>query len=339
MVNITGIYSTTNHNHFRKSVDGYKNCYTPGANNITLFYKHQCYGKNIGEVITFDDQLDNLDVVQYKNISYFQYLKSRKITDYLSGNAIKTETQYFYNNPNHRQLTDEKTIFQDMSSTEKTYQYAHEKANQLMIDKNMVNIPLETKTQQTIDNITKVTSREETIYPTSLPHAITGNLVLPLSEYSYDTLNPSVSSKEVSYEKYDDKGNILQYREKDGTPVSIVWGYNKTKPIAKVVGSTYSQIEGMIGTIIAKSNEDAADPTKEADLLLALDAFQPVGMVTKYTYDPLVGVTTITPPSGVRELYVYDSANRLKQVQIRERDNAGTYSYKVVKEFKYNYKQ
>ncbi|MGR3856646.1 RHS repeat domain-containing protein [Chryseobacterium indologenes] len=284
------------------------------------------------------NNFENLDVVYYKNISRFTYLQSQKTTDYLNGNAVKTETQYFYSNPIHTQLTSQKTIFPDLSTTEKTYLYAHEKNNQLMIDKNMVGIPLETKAQQTANNITKVTSREETIYPTVLPHAVTGNLVLPLSEYSYDSLNPAVSSKEVTYEKYDEKGNILQYREKDGSPVSIVWGYNKTKPIAKVVGALYSQIEGQIGTIVTKSNEDAADPTKEAELLLALDAFQPAGMVTKYTYDPLVGVTTITPPSGVRELYVYDTANRLKQVQVRERDNTGTYSYKVVKEFKYNYK-
>ncbi|WP_426480168.1 hypothetical protein [Chryseobacterium sp. R2ACT005] len=336
---ISFTYCSANHSHFYSSTDGYKNCYAFGANNVTNDYKTRCYGKNAGEVITYEEQLDNLDIMQYKNISHFEYLKSQKTTDYLNGNAMKTETQYFYNNPKHTQLTNQKTIFPDLSTTEKTYQYAHEKSNQLMIDKNMVGIPLETKTQQTVDNITKVTSRDETIYPAALPHAITGNLVLPLSEYSYDTLSPTVSSKDVSYEKYDEKGNILQYREKDGTPVSLVWGYNKTRPIAKIVGALYSQVEGLMSTIVARSNEDAADPTKEADLLLALDAFQPVGMVTKYTYDPLVGVTTITPPSGVRELYVYDSAKRLKQIQVRERDNAGTYSFKVVKEFKYNYKQ
>ncbi|WP_330745907.1 hypothetical protein [Chryseobacterium sp. CP-77] len=259
-------------------------------------------------------------------------------TEILNGANLVTKNQYSYSNPNHYQLTSAKTEHPDHTVQETTYSYAHEKNNQLMIDKNMVGIPLETKTQETTNGITKVISREETIYPTALPHAVTGNLVLPLSEYSYDNLSPTISSKEVTYEKYDEKGNILQYREKDGTPVSIVWGYNKTKPIAKVVGSTYSQIEGMIGTLVTKSNEDAADPTKEAELLLALDAFQPAGMVTKYTYDPLVGVTTITPPSGVRELYIYDTANRLKQVQVRERDNTGTYSYKVVKEFKYNFK-
>ncbi|MDR6489234.1 hypothetical protein J2799_003773 [Chryseobacterium vietnamense] len=332
-------YCSASHSHHYTAFDGYKNCINPGANNQTATYKDICFKQGIGTVMTYADQLDNLDIMQYKNISRFEYLKSQKAIDYLNGTAMKTETQYFYTHPKHHQLTSEKTIFPDLSSAGKTYQYAHEKNNQLMIDKNMVGIPLETKAEQTVNNITKVTSREETSYPTALPHAITGNLVLPLSEYSYDTLNPAVSSKDVTYEKYDEKGNILQYREKDGTPVSIVWGYNKTRPIAKVVGSTYSQIEGMISTIVTKSNEDAADPTKEAELLVALDAFQPVGMTTKYTYDPLVGVTTITPPSGKRELYVYDTANRLKQVQVRERDNAGTYSYKVVKEFKYNYKQ
>ncbi|SMO77607.1 hypothetical protein SAMN06265171_106281 [Chryseobacterium rhizoplanae] len=335
---ISYTYCAANHSHRYNALDGYKNCQASGAQNTTQSYNDVCFGKPVGP-ITYEDKLDNLDIMQYKNISHFEYLKSQKTIDYLNGNAMKTETQYFYNNPKHTQITSEKIIFPDLSTTEKTYQYAHEKNNQLMIDKNMVGISLETKAQQTVDNITKVTSREETIYPTALPHAITGNLVLPLSEYSYDTLSPTTSSKDVTYEKYDDKGNILQYREKDGTPVSIVWGYNKTRPIAKVVGALYSQVEGMITTIVTKSNEDAADPTKEAELLLALDAFQPVGMTTKYTYDPLVGVTTITPPSGIRELYVYDSANRLKQVQIRERDSAGTYSYKVVKEFKYNYKQ
>ncbi|WP_343642333.1 hypothetical protein [Chryseobacterium sp.] len=332
-------YCNANHSHLYITSDGYKNCHAIGANNQTINYKDICYGKSVGEVIAFADQLDNLDIMQYKNISRFEYLKSQKATDYLNGTAMKTETQYFYNNPKHHQLTTQTTTFPDLSTAEKTYQYADEKGNQLLTSKNMLGIPLETKSQQTVDNITKVTSRDETVYPTALPHTITGNLVLPLSESSYNTLSPSVSSKDISYEKYDDNGNILQYREKDGTPVSIVWGYNKTRPIVKIVGALYSQVEGMISTIVAKSNEDAADPTKEAELLQALDAFQPVGLATKYTYDPLVGVTTITTPSGVRELYVYDSANRLKQVQIRERDNAGNYSFKVVKEFKYNYKQ
>ncbi|MNY54568.1 hypothetical protein D3C86_1904580 [compost metagenome] len=52
--------------------------------------------------------------------------------------------------------------------------------------------------------------------------------------------------------------------------------------------------------------------------------------VTTYTYDPLIGVRSITPSSGIREIYKYDSANRLENI----RDING----KLLKEFKYNYK-
>ncbi|MDQ0477483.1 hypothetical protein [Chryseobacterium sp. MDT2-18] len=52
--------------------------------------------------------------------------------------------------------------------------------------------------------------------------------------------------------------------------------------------------------------------------------------ITTYTYDPLIGVRSITPPSGLREYYFYDAANRLKEV----RDSNGN----VLKEYQYHYK-
>ncbi|MGE8434823.1 hypothetical protein, partial [Chryseobacterium joostei] len=54
--------------------------------------------------------------------------------------------------------------------------------------------------------------------------------------------------------------------------------------------------------------------------------------VTTYTYDPLVGVRSITPPTGISEIYIYDISNRL--IEIRE-DNQGG---KLLKEFNYHYK-
>ncbi|BAP31520.1 uncharacterized protein CHSO_2483 [Chryseobacterium sp. StRB126] len=53
---------------------------------------------------------------------------------------------------------------------------------------------------------------------------------------------------------------------------------------------------------------------------------------TTYSYDPLIGVRSITPPSGIREVYLYDTAGRLKEV--REHNNTG----KLLKEFNYHYK-
>uniref|UniRef100_UPI0025CCD69A hypothetical protein n=1 Tax=uncultured Chryseobacterium sp. TaxID=259322 RepID=UPI0025CCD69A len=57
-----------------------------------------------------------------------------------------------------------------------TYAYAHEKNNQLMVSKNMIAIPLETMTTQTIGGVTKTLGKTETIYPTALPTSQAGNL-------------------------------------------------------------------------------------------------------------------------------------------------------------------
>jgi YD repeat-containing protein len=54
-------------------------------------------------------------------------------------------------------------------------------------------------------------------------------------------------------------------------------------------------------------------------------------MVTTYTYDPLIGVTSITDPKDYTVYYEYDDFNRLKQVK----DADG----KILSENEYNYKQ
>ncbi|MEJ5052655.1 hypothetical protein WH221_22740, partial [Chryseobacterium culicis] len=66
----------------------------------------------------------------------------------------------------------------------------------------------------------------------------------------------------------------------------------------------------------------------------SLSAYQ----VTTYTYDPLIGVRSITPPSGLSEFYIYDTANRLKEIRQQEKESSGNTIYKTVKEFQYNYK-
>ncbi|WP_336717478.1 hypothetical protein [Chryseobacterium mucoviscidosis] len=225
-----------------------------------------------------------------------------------------------------------------------TYSYAHEKNNQLMISKNMIGIPLETTVTQTVGGVTKTLGKTETVYPASLPTPQAGNLVLPLSQKSYDKLS-GTSSTDVTYDRYDEKGNILQYTTKDGIPVAIVWGYHKTQPIAKVEGITYDQLTSTVPVsgIVTASDNDAADPAQESLLLDALNSFRKQSalsgkLISTYTYDPLIGVTSITPPSGVRQTYTYDPANRLKETGVRGKNSAGSYINKKMSENKYNYK-
>ncbi|WP_159745623.1 hypothetical protein [Chryseobacterium sp. 8AT] len=261
-------------------------------------------------------------------------------TKFFGGQAFVTTTDYSYGNVTQPDpignLTVQKTTFPDNSSQTSNYSYAVEKGNQLMINKNMIGIPLETEIIQTIGNATKTLSKTETIYPTTLPTTQAGNLVLPLSIKSYDLQNPTVSSTEVTYDQYDSKGNILQYTTKDGVVTSVIWGYNSTQPIAKVTGLSYSAVSALAADIISASNGDI-DAGTEQTLIGKLDIFRKESalqnaQIFTYTYDPLIGVTSITPPSGIREVYLYDLANKLKE--IREDNAMG----KIIKEFKYNYK-
>ncbi len=140
----------------------------------------------------------------------------------------------------------------------------------------------------------------------------------------------------MKYDKYDSKGNLQQYTTKDGVSTVIIWGYNGTQPIARIENAKLENIgQSFIDSIVNASNTDAAAERNNDETTL-LNAFKTFKdnlsgyQITTYTYDPLIGVRSITPPSGIRENYIYDSANRLEKVV----DANG----KLLKEFNYHYK-
>lgn len=141
---------------------------------------------------------------------------------------------------------------------------------------------------------------------------------------------------------YTNKGHIRETLT-DGVSKTTIWGYNDSFPIAEIVGATYTQVENHISTIISKSNLDK-DQTTENDLISALDTFRTKPelinfLITTYTYNPLIGVTSVTPPTGMREIYEYDLiTNKLKQVKRLEKDPNGNDIYRTLKEYEYHYK-
>ncbi|RXM67391.1 MULTISPECIES: hypothetical protein [unclassified Chryseobacterium] len=262
-------------------------------------------------------------------------------TDFFGNKSVVTKVLNNYwdtdiNKPFNVRSTE--NILPSGESVKTEYQYAHQTGNQLLIDKNMITTPLETETRQTINGVTNVLSKSKTIYPTALPTPQTGNLVLPMSVLSYDLQNPSTGSTEITYDKYDSKGNLVQYTTKDGVSTVIIWGYNGTQPIAKIENAKLEGIgQSFIDSIVNASNTDAAAERNndETNLLNTFNTFKnnlSGYQITTYSYDSLIGVRSITPPSGIREVYLYDDAGRLKEV--REQNNTG----KLLKEYKYNYK-
>jgi len=149
--------------------------------------------------------------------------------------------------------------------------------------------------------------------------------------------------------KYYPNGNIkTTYRDHNtpsshGNPnsnvVTYIWGYNEQYPIAKIENVEYDVIDHLIQNLQNISDEDD-DRTlfylgKEGDLREALDDFRDNVLlsnarVTTYTYDPFIGVTSITDPRGRANYFNYDSNFRLISVKDEDGNILGTNSYNYI---------
>ena len=127
---------------------------------------------------------------------------------------------------------------------------------------------------------------------------------------------------------YDVKGNVSQYTQENGISVTIIWGYNKTLPIAKIENATLAQVATALSTTSAVLQTTYSETNLSA--LNGLRSSLPNAMVTTYVHLPLIGVNTITDPKGDVSTFTYDVNNRLKNVK----DKNGN----VLSEYQYHYK-
>ncbi|WP_417875062.1 RHS repeat domain-containing protein [Xanthomarina gelatinilytica] len=148
----------------------------------------------------------------------------------------------------------------------------------------------------------------------------------------------SILEDVVVFHDTDTYGNPVEVSKADGTSIYYIWGYNKTKPIAKIENFTVSQsypIYSLIETAINASNLDIGTMAQENTLRAALADIQTHAslknaQMTYFTYDPLIGVTSVTDPKGYTIYYEYDDFQRLKLVK----DASGH----LLSEYKTNFK-
>lgn len=276
-------------------------------------------------------------------------LKSKIVDEYdmipsgVPSKSVSNTTTYNYNSKN--QLVSEQKLDSGNEMMESKTYYPSDLLSlniqptqmQELVDLNRIDLPIRTESYQ---NGVKI-SESQTKYAKG---TFTGNILLPVEEHikkgsgAIDVA--SVADRRLSYSQYDaasvlgitvGNGKILQYLQDGGVPVSFIWGYNKSLPVAKIENLAYSSIPANLITAI----QTATDTGTEQQVLDALNALRTnvtlaSAMVTGYVYEPLVGVRYIISPNGVKSSYEYDSLGRLKTVK----DNED----KLLKEIQYYYR-
>lgn len=291
------------------------------------------YGTSISGfryLVSTGDIYENIAIPQYLVGYYPVFLKqsllsSEKTTQFFDAGNVISNTNYTYNSD--RLLTEVKNsdnIGNVIKKEITTYsiQSTH-------INKNILNLP---------NNKSIYTNgRIKATYKYNYTEANNITLLASLQILPMGNPNPSLT-KSIFYDKYDSEGNLLEFHDQDNIYTAIIWGYNKQYPIAKIESARYSEVLSQVSNLQSKSDLDndrtIGSTGNEGALRNALESLRtsfPLTMVSTYTYDPLIGLTSFTDPKGYTLYYDYDAFNRLEQVK----DTNGS----IISEMEYNYKQ
>ncbi len=220
---------------------------------------------------------------------------------------------------------------------------------------------------QNIQKLVDIHNINQLVYKTTEANSKKVTSITRFKEFSADQVLPSEQivfkddnspASTIYFNRYDSKGNILEVSTKsadmlingpnydDAKIVSYLYGYGRSKPIAKLVGVRYQDIESLPATnnqysnyieqLQALSNNDfdnwMTTNSNEEQLRNALDElrnFFPEAFITTLSHDPIRGVTTNTDPRGNTTYYRHDNKGRL----LVKLDN----DMKIIEQYSYNY--
>lgn len=283
-----------------------------------------------------------------------RYLKdSEKIIEYFENDTTYLETNYFYENGYYGKTLPKKVIKKDNLGQiilRETY-YPDDVSSPVSLPGENINVI-------NFNALSKMKTSGESPrigQPIQINKFDKNNLLIETIRNNFNVSSLHLHNvqtskgtnpleKRINYHNYDNYGNLLEVSKTDGRRISYIYGYNSTQPVAKLTGVSYADIpQNLIDDIHSDSDSDedtcyGLNPTtcSESKLRHSLNALRdyyldnPSVQVTTYTYDPLIGVTSITDPRGETSYYEYDDFNRLKAVKDAEGN--------LLEETEYNYR-
>lgn len=226
---------------------------------------------------------------------------SEKVIEYFPSGSKWTSTSYQYNSndiPTGKKIRDQYGNY--------FYEESSEIASSSdLINRNILNLPASTRI------IENGSIKKQYNYLYSL---INNNILLSKTEELPEG-NPNPSKKiNIFYDLYDDKNNLLQYHKENDIYTSIIWGYNKTLPVAKIENAQYNVIQPSLITAIQNASNTGTE-SQVIDALNNLRSSLPNAYVTSYVHKPLIGVSCIIDAKGDKITYHYDLNNRLQFIK------------------------
>jgi len=356
-------YPVSSTNYITKEENGYTNKKYNEAQSYKM-YKILPFAKLEGPNTSCWRDVPNDGIFKYSIFEYpiFTGVKLRssttKTTRDVNGDEVTTSTSIFYDNEDHLQPTrmettnsEGKTVFTKTYYADDVISVASMGSTNLSADEfdaieqlkrptaqnllreHRIAEPIQTET--TTDGNTTILRTNYKTWP---------GIGLTLPEFVETSKGGSPLEERLNYSRYDAHGNPLEVSKADGSHISYIWGYNKQYPIAKLENATsanLTSIQALVNTAVTASDADndrtvdAADGTpvgNEGALRTALKSIRnhavlSDAMVTTYTYDPLIGVTSMTDPRGYTIYYEYDNFNRLKEVRDGDNNLVSDYQY------------
>lgn len=277
--------------------------------------------------------------------------QSREVQYLPSGDSIVVSKSYSYTNNDYLYVSTLTTVNSDGTSSIVHYSYPKDyttgaaptddvaKGIKLLMDRNVVSRAIEEYIEHQptgkILSGTLTTYKPDAPLPASVYVLRTGATTGTFSSATVTSSSHTQNSLYVlkgSFDLYDSYGNVRQLTKVAGGPSTVfLYSYNGRYPVCSIQNTTYAAVSTALGSTTI-NNLAASSPATSSVLstLSSLRTSLPTAQVTTYTYDPGVGMTSMTDPRGLITYYEYDRFGRLNIV--RDKDN------NIVKAICYNYK-
>ncbi len=272
-------------------------------------------------------------------------IKSRSESNYYNGKEVNVTTDYYYDNPKHLQPTKMVTTKSNDNPIITNIYYPDDIINTSSLGESLTNseksiidnlkqndlhrvaMPIQIDSYEDHNNngladSNELLNRERTLY-----EDWGNNIYLP--EFIKIIKGTNTLENRLTYYKYDDNGNPLEVSRADGAHIVYLWGYNQQYPVAKIENTTLSEVATVLNLSESTLINNGITNLTTLNTLRTSNNLSNV-MISTYIYNPLVGVTSMTDPSGYRMSYEYDTYNRLKRVK----DQDGN----IISENAYHYK-